>query len=498
MAFNNPGVHKRSIPIRMTIISLCTGFLFLASTCTPKRPVQKPNIIVICVDSLRADHLGCYGYHRNTSPNIDSLARDGSLFRQTFANSSFTRESVSVIHTGLLPSVSGSTGLRAFPAKTLKVMSEYFREAGYQTGFFTASQILANPGYYRGYSAVFAFEKSNKQNSSALSSQVNEFIEKNQDRPFMMYVHYFDPHNPYTPSLEYYKRFSPVVFADPIDLKQEMRTECKNWVRNGFGPGESHYEDMLLRYDAEIADTDHAIGQVLDKLKALNLQDNTIIVLTADHGEEFLEHRYLVHAWTLFRESIHIPLIIRGESQLSGRSFSERVSSVDILPTLLSLARIPYDPTNLNGESLFNLRSGKFFFKPPTRPYIGELLLQHRNILRAVIRNDWKYMAYVIWTEPEKRPRKTQKTPQEIAKDPALQVDVWSPIQREELFHVSDDPEEQHNLLNLQPTISDEMRRILARYESRCKVMRRDASNRVNTNPLTARELEKLKGLGYL
>lgn len=480
------------------VATLAMGIGIVAIVKRGNANAREPNVIVICVDSLRADHLGCYGYRRRTSPRIDALAETGILFEHALSNSSYTRESVSTFLSGRLPSSGGGTGLLAAPGKDGVGMAGYFANAGYRTGFFSASNILSKKEFHRDFLSVHVDERKNNGNSVDLSARAIDFIRENRERKFMIYLHYMDPHHPYNPPREFHHRFSDVAFDHPPDLAEDMGTYCNDWIEDGFGPGDPRYEDMVLRYDAEIAYTDHAIGLVLDKLEELDLLDNTIIVLTADHGEEFLDHRYLIHAWTLFNESVHVPLIVWGKPFSSPARISTLVSGVDILPTLLHLAGIPHDAKAFDGHSLFTRRNDALQFDPPRQPYIGELLLQHRNILRAVIRDNWKYMACVVWTVPEDRPRPLSRTPAEMASDPRYWVDTWAPVRREFLFDLSVDPLEQNDLLAAHPEIAGEMRAILARYKSRCDVLRRERSSK-NGNPSSVGlEMEKLKSLGYL
>jgi len=462
--------------------------------------IKEPNLIIICIDSLRADHLGCYGYSRNTSPNIDSLAKEGILFENAYSNSSFTRESVSVILSGLLPSSSGSMGWFAKPESGAKGIGEIFNNAGYRTAFLSASNTLRFKPFTKGFEVISHHsEVKLSGNGPNLSARAADFITKNKDGKFMMYLHYLDPHGPYEPPDDFIKRFTQEIYPQPVGIYTYVRPNCQKLIDEGFGPGDPRFEDIVVRYDAEIAHTDYSIGILLDKLKELDILDNTFIVITADHGEEFLEHNFVEHAWTLYNESTHIPLIFWGNPILQPRRITQRVSSVYITPTILSMLRIPNDRKDFDAHPLFSIQGDSLPFTPPAKPYIGELLIQHRNILRAVVKDNWKYIAAIKWANPENRPPLVDHDITAFEKNTTLHVDTWNPVIREELYNLSDDPGEHSNLIENQPGKRDELRTILLQYESRCKAKHAGKSKKTTDDgPLSEEDKKKLKTLGYL
>jgi len=460
---------------------------------------RKPNIIIICIDSLRADHLGCYGYTRNTSPRIDSLAKEGIVFENASSQSSFTRESVSVFLSGLLPSSSGSAGWYASPGANRKGMGDFFKEAGYRTGFFTANNLLDYAEFKKGFDEKQKETQKVSGSSLNLSNTAIDFITRNKEQKFMLYLHYLDPHYPYDPPVDYYKRFSPDLYPDPVGVFDDIRQTVKQLVKEGFGPGEDQFEDMVLRYDAEIAYTDYTVGLLLDKLKELDILYNTVILVTSDHGEEFLEHGYVNHAWTLFNEVTHIPLILWGGPISEPRRISQPVSSVYILPTVLSLFDIKFDRKEFDGHPLLSIKNGSVSFFPPAKPYIGELLIQHKDILRAVVKDNWKYISYIIHTEPENRPRNLPRYNELLERNTALHIDTWAPPKYEALYNLTADPGEKSNLIDSNPEKRDEFCKILSNYEMYCKSKSNGKSKQeLKTSPLSPEELNKLKSLGYM
>jgi arylsulfatase A-like enzyme len=398
------------------------------------------NLIIINIDSLRAGHLGCYGYHRNTSPFIDTLAREGMVFAGMTTNSSFTRESVAVLLTGRLPSSGDSVGWRAQPSRGIKNIGELFQEAGYKTAFLTNTSVLNDPGFTAGFLDTHHLKEWGVSGAGPkLSKRAGQFIVKNKDRKFMIYLHYLDPHGPYQPPPEYYLRFTAAPYPDPLSLYKYVRNNCAALIKEGFGPGEARYEDMVLRYDAEIAHTDHSIGILFNKLEEHGLQDRTFVVITADHGEEFLEHDFVEHSWTLYNESLQIPLVLWAPGVVTPKRIDTRVSTVDILPTILELMKIPHQRNDFDGTPLFRSKNKGFYFIPPAKPCIAELLIQHRNLIRVVIKEDWKYIAAIRWLPPQKRPEVLFNVA-EFEGDPTRHLDTWGPVVHEELYHLSTDP----------------------------------------------------------
>jgi arylsulfatase len=457
------------------------------------------NLIIIVIDALRADHLGCYGYHRNTSPFIDSLAKGGMVFERALSNSSYTRESVSVLFSGRLPSSGGSGGWNGRPSKEIKNIGILFREAGYKTALLSNSIQVKHPNFKIGFGHVeiLSSKWGASRGGPKLTNRALAFAKKNKDQKFMMYLHYLDPHGPYDPPPEFYKRFQDKIFPNPIYLYKSVRKKCHLLIREGFGPGEERFEDMVLRYDAEIALVDHSIELLFQTLSELNLQRNTLVLITADHGEEFLEHNFVEHAWTLYNESLHIPLILWAPGVITPQRIDSPASIVDILPTLLRLMGIPHERNDFDGTPLFRFEESGLYFSPPEKPFIAELLVQHRNLIRAVIKDNWKYIAAQRWLAPAQRPEVLPPRTQEIERNKERHLDIWGPIVHEELYDLSTDPGEKRLLP--QSEKGQELKKILAQYKRYCRQHGLQKTRpRGEKRSLSKKEREKLKTLGYL
>jgi arylsulfatase A-like enzyme len=457
------------------------------------------NLIIILIDALRADHLGCYGYHRNTSPFIDSLAKGGMVFGRAMSNSSYTRESVSVLFSGRLPSSGGSGGWNGRPSKKIKNIGILFREAGYKTALLSNSIQVKHPDFKVGFdhAEILSSRWGVSRGGPKLTNRALAFAKKNRDQKFMMYLHYLDPHGPYEPPSEYYLRFSQSTYPHPLSLYKYVRKNCAALIKDGFGPGEARFDDLVLRYDAEIALVDHSVELLFQTLKELNLQRNTLVLITADHGEEFLEHDFVEHAWTLYNESLHIPLILWAPGVVTPQRIDSPVSIVDILPTLLRLMGIPHERNDFDGTPLFRFKENGFYFSPPEKPFIAELLVQHRNLIRAVIKDNWKYIAAQRWLAPAQRPEVLPPRTQEIERNKERHLDIWGPIVHQELYDLSTDPGEKRLLP--QSEKGRELKEILTQYRRYCRQHGlKDTHPGAEKRSLSKKEREKLKTLGYL
>lgn len=489
----------------MTCTSRLLGLaaLLLGAACSQREAPAAParySLIVVNIDSLRADHLGTYGYTRNTSPFIDSLARQGVVFERALANSSFTRESVATLFSGRLPSHGGGSGWNARPAPDAPTLARLLRAAGYATGLFSNTTMLTDPAFTAGFDEVEHSSTWGVSRAGArLSARAVEFLRRHPDRPFMLYLHYLDPHGPYDPPDDLYRAFVPHPAATSLDVYRDVRPRCVELVREGFGPGESRFEDMVARYDAEIADTDRAVALLFAGLDELGRRDRTMVVVTADHGEEFLEHGFVEHAWTLYDESLRVPLVLWAPGALPPERVPGLVSTVDITPTLLRLLEIPHRPSEFDGSALVEPTADGYRFAAPAHPYIGELLIAGRNVLRMIVSGEWKYIAAQRWLAPVARPAAVAHQDRPSPDGERRPFDLWGPVVHEELYDLAADPREQRNLVSTAPAKLDELRAFLAAYRARAQAAGADSTgNFPASQDLSPADRERLRSLGYV
>lgn len=272
---------------------------------------QGANIVLIVIDTLRFDHLGCYGYVSDTSPRLDRFSEQSVLFEKAYSHAPWTHPSVTSIMTSLHPNEHGVTQWKHRIKSSLITLPEVLHDAGYRTEAFV-SHVLFRPvfGYRQGFDlydfSVLDTGNPHKIATSALISDKAVAALQRIKGPFFLFLHYFDPHANYL----HHEEFD---FSETSDIS---------------------------RYNSEIAFTDLHIGRVLDEISNKGLLDKTIVVVVADHGEEFRDHGGTQHTNTLFEELIHIPLLVR-VPWVRPERVDEVVVESDIAPTLLDLVGLP-------------------------------------------------------------------------------------------------------------------------------------------------------------
>ena len=334
---------------------------------------NKPNIILITMDTTRVDHLSCYGYHRNTTPNLDELAQESVVFTNAYATSPWTLPSHASIFTGMFSAKHGSrydweTMQSNWPVslnKNYETMAEILAGHGYKTagvigGFWVRPIFGLAQGFeyydhelinvisdlehftlYRVLNRWISLEDVAARkglNLSRIASQINtivfSWLKNNFRSSFFLFINYYDPHHPYLPPEHFYLLFEE-------DNQQQM-TEA-----------EKYRHEIIQRYDGEIAYLDFQMGKLFEELKKLGIYDSTMIVITSDHGEFFGEHDLWYHSHELYEEVLKIPLIIKFPTAHSRKGiYTNRVSLVDILPTVLNFLELPL-PRDVQGVDLF-------------------------------------------------------------------------------------------------------------------------------------------------
>jgi arylsulfatase A-like enzyme len=317
----------------------------------PRTSCDRPNVLLYVVDTLRADGVGRYGSQVET-PAVDRLSREGTLFKNAFAPSSWTRASIGSILTGLYPDVHGAEGRNDSLPEHVATLAELFSEHGY-----TTAAVVANPnvgsfyGFDQGFDEFFQLYTRREQGlidsresvvpSDQVTDRVTEWL-NGVGCPFFLFVLTIDPHVPYSPPASF-DRYGP-DYSGPVDhdelaiVRKDLTAEDRERLRS--------------LYHGEISFNDDSMGRLLTWLGAEGLYDDTIVVFTSDHGEEFWEHGGSMHGKTLFQEAVRVPLIIRYPKRVPiAVPVTQAVSLVDVAPTLLELADIPA-PYPLDGTSL--------------------------------------------------------------------------------------------------------------------------------------------------
>jgi len=316
---------------------------------------RPPNVIVYLVDTLRADHLGCYGYTRPVSPRIDAFARQAVRFRRTVAQSPWTRPSVTTILTGLLPRTHGVNGHRDALAPQAVTLAEMLREKGYRTaGFVTNGNVARSFGLGQGFET---YELLHRRHSAAtdVNAEAAGWLETGwkKDAPFFLYLHTVEPHAPYAPPLPFRQRFAPGATDERLTRMNLLRRLHEGKI----APTPELRRDLMNLYDAEIAANDAAFGALIDLLVQRGLWEDTIVVFVSDHGEEFLDHGGWEHGKTLHAEMLDVPLIVRVPGMAGGRVVERQAQHADVTPTILALLGLPAPP-QVEGRSLLPWLAG--------------------------------------------------------------------------------------------------------------------------------------------
>ncbi len=310
--------------------------------------IDRPNVILIIIDTLRADHLNCYGYHRDTSPSLDSLAASGTRWENCQAQAPWTLPATATIFTGLNAKQHG-TGRRLDGDHRLHseipIIPTIFSNAGYRTcGIFNVVLLNENHGFARGFD-YYSCDDLGARRAAISVDEFLRWLESGSDeRPFLAVLHFFDVHDPYDPPPPFDKLYFP---DDTLDVSMWEITE------SGQIAHPEHLEHFLSRYDGGITWVDTQLGRLFSELRFRGYGDNTIIMVTADHGEEFLEWGWVGHGGHLYQELVHVPLIVSGPGIPSGEVITEPAAQFDILPTLLSICSIE-DTSYFEGVDLFN------------------------------------------------------------------------------------------------------------------------------------------------
>jgi arylsulfatase A-like enzyme len=310
----------------------------LSAAAKPRR-IEGPNILLITVDTTRADHLSCYGYPLRTSPNIDKLASEGVRFQNAYSPIPLTGPAHIALMTSLYPQQHGATinGMHMSSHPRPVTLAQILHRLGYRTAAFVSAWPVKKgiTGLGRGfdvYNQKFTYHyklvNSARDGKDTTDAALRWLKKRGDKHPFFLWVHYFDPHEPYDLRPEF-ADLPRTPGASEIRLASQRKLSVEDAQR-------------VTAYDSEIAYSDHYIGQVLQQVEAMGIRERTLIVLAADHGESLGENGYWGHGDKLFQGIVHIPLIISRPGTIpQGLVVKEDVGLLDIMPTILDYVGIP-------------------------------------------------------------------------------------------------------------------------------------------------------------
>lgn len=367
----------------MKLRSLCPVLIaFALAACGEPRP----NLLLISIDTLRADKLEAYGHPRPTSPAIAAFAAEGLVVETAISTSPWTLPAHASLLTGLYPTRHGMQSIVHGLPPEVEPLAERLSAAGFVTGAIVNSRYLANRyGWDRGFDSFeHVPETAGRKAPTEVQAKAEAWLEAIRERPFFLFLHYYDVHSDYS-SMPRFERGLVRRYDGPVNgrTQQLLRHERGEFVI--AGPGKRNLVD---RYTAGIRQMDDGMRALFAKLDELGLAESTLVVLTSDHGEELLEHGGVLHGKTLHEEVVRVPLILRGPGVPVGGTLEGLASLVDVVPTLLSLLRLP-PPDALDGVDLSQYFAARL---PAERSVFSEAdrKNEHNDALRAIRRGDWK------------------------------------------------------------------------------------------------------------
>lgn len=436
--------------------------------------LERPrSAVLILVDTLRADRLGCYGNPLDLTPQIDAFCAQSVRFDQAFSHAPWTLPSTASIFTSRHPAQHGAGGrLGAFSVldRSVITLAEVMRDAGFSTAVIVNVLFLGTEfGMTQGFDVVNQFiPKDNRSIRTAdrTTSEALAWLAEHRDKPFFLVVHYFDPHLVYDPPQPFRSRYADPQDAEAGDFVFGTIRDVVDFRNGKKDLDQSTVERLERLYNGEVAFVDAEIGRLLRGMEDLKLTQNTAIALTGDHGEEFWDHGGFEHGHTHFDELLHIPLLIRAPwlSRADGDEIAtpQRVDSVvrhvDLAPTLCDLLAVDW-PSSFQGDSLVPLMLG---MSEPDRP-----VLSQGN----------------FWGDPIQAWRNHGK-----------KIIVYQGSGTDLMFDVNQDPLEQHNLVESHGQLHDQMSAELEAVQDALRSGRPTASS----PELTDDQLEQLKALGYI
>lgn len=364
-------MHWQSkVPTLLVVfLGIAGGTWMAGSVRASSAPADPPNVVLITISSLRADHVSCLGYRRHTTPHFDAFAARGVLFRNAFAASSWTMPAHGSLFTSLYPSEHGATHIDRQLGEGGKTLAERLAAGGYFcAGFCCNPRLTRGKGFARGFhlyddrsvpllleglqfDAAGPVAMESHRTNDLVNDAALAWLQKNTHRPFFLFVHLYDNHWDYLPPEPYRSLYDP-NYAGTLDGTRIAREPLYS-----NRPNDRDVRHMIALYDGEVRQTDADLGELLDVLQRRGVCGNSILVVMGDHGDQFYEHGNTSHHG-LYDELIHIPLAVSIPGLPGGRGIEALVGQMDLLPTILDYVHLPVsDPCR--GVSLRPLLEGR-------------------------------------------------------------------------------------------------------------------------------------------
>lgn len=461
----------KPIAFILMLIPLITGGIPAQSAAD--RPSSHPNIILIIIDCLRADHLGSFGYKRDTTPYLDRLSKNSLVFKETFSSAPWTKPAVASLFTSLHPNTHTAISSKKSLPLPLTTLAEVLKKNGYATYFFNGGNEFCGDefNFNQGFD-VYIGQKACDSIYSApeLTEIVLEHLPWGEKSKFFAYIHYMDLHLPYCQN-----RYN-TLFAPPesgrfhLDQLQKITTDKIRELTYADKLTAEEKASIVSLYDGQIRYVDENIERIISALRENRLFQNTIFIVTSDHGEEFWDHAGFEHGHNLYNDLLHVPLII----SIPGLGPSEivaRARLIDIFPTLMEILGIAPDDLKFQGHSLMPLVRGESESDSPV--FAGGTLYYRERY--SLIKNNLK----IIYNTDDRKDKWDH--------DPREQSEAWF-----EVYNLETNPQENPDFQIREPKIVSSLKKELELFISLPPFTE---ENEITIN----RELsDKLRSLGYI
>jgi len=429
---------------------------------------DSPNVILISIETTRADHLGCYGYKRMTSPVIDNLAGEGAMFLNMHVQRGETWPSLTSMMTSLYPVNHGvrHNGHMLPPSKIS--LAEILKNNKYRCGAFLTNAVYAK---WRGFDHKFANAEESEDDVKATQKAI-EWLKDQHDKKLFLWIHYWQPHRPYQPPLPYDRIFDP-DYTGRLDGSNYQMNEI---TLKKLDLDDADLNHIISLYDGSILFIDDQIKLLFQTLDDLGIKENSIIIVTADHGEDLYQHNYyFYHSGSVYSSSLRIPFIIKlPDQRMENKKIEEIVQGIDIAPTILDLLDISI-PEHFEGQTLKSLILSE---SPVTGS--GVAYSEWGNKILTIRTDRYRYVY-----------NPTGFHPHPIAEVP----EIAYPIDEEELYDVMADPLESANRVSEKSQIAQDLLKKLSSWNH----FETWLSSEIDTDQKIPEEvLERLRSLGYI
>jgi len=472
----------------ITFFAVLIAGAFFAARCGVNKKVKtdKPlNILLITIDTLRADHLGCYGNNRIKTPNIDNLAKEGVRFKNAVCQAPLTGPSHASILTGLYPHTHG-VRINGYPLRdSVLTIAKILKMNKYKTAGFVSVNFLGDDvsGLGRGFD-VFDWPRQIEQPAEEATQKAITWLNEHAKDRFFVWIHYYDPHSDYSPPYPYNVMYDPSYSGQATGSTQFL-----DKVNNGeikLSKRDREHIDAL--YKGEVSYVDKSIGGLMDYLKDTGAYKNTLIIVTADHGEALGEHEnYFGHSLQFYDPSIMVPLIFVNRTALpSNRRVDTQVESIDIIPTALEIIGLEA-PEEMEGKTLVPLIDER---KSPAA-YLEKAFSETQNmrwgglILKDNLADAEKIHLKVASGKEISRCVRTPKWKFILSRESSNRMD--------ELYGMKDDPKERINLIYENMDTADELKKDMEGW-----MRGEEKSAPGESEPMDEKTLETLRSLGYV